>query len=152
MKEKNSLKGMNLMKDCFIAYSWSTYREGARFYETLARHLGYTATGHVPHNIRKARGRDGLFYETDDRLFYLVYEPSLDFLRGAGLRPERRPRRTHRQAGQEQTENRRRLRHPQIHGPKGINGHGDYVLSIAVWYVRDGIVNGYNWKFGPTLR
>ena len=52
-------------------------------YETLARHLVYTATGHAPDTIRKAKGKDGLFHETDDRLFYLIYEPDLAFLRSA---------------------------------------------------------------------
>ena len=50
-------------------------------YETLARHLMYTATGQAPDKIRKTRGKDGCFHETDDRLFYLIYEPNLYFLR-----------------------------------------------------------------------
>ena len=50
-------------------------------YETLARHLYWTATGQSPEKIRKQRGKDGFFYETKDRLFYLVYEPKLTFLR-----------------------------------------------------------------------
>ena len=52
-------------------------------YGTLARRLVYTATGHAPDNIRKARSKDGCFHETDDRLFYLIYEPDLAFLRSA---------------------------------------------------------------------
>ena len=52
-------------------------------YDTLARHLVYTATGHAPDKIRKAQSKDGLFHETDDRLFYLIYEPELAFLRSA---------------------------------------------------------------------
>ena len=52
-------------------------------YDTLARHLVYTATGQAPDTIRKARSKDGLFHETDDRLFYLIYEPDLAFLRSA---------------------------------------------------------------------
>ena len=52
-------------------------------YDTLARHLVYTATGQAPATIRKARSKDGLFHETDDRLFYLIYEPDLAFLRSA---------------------------------------------------------------------
>ena len=47
------------------------------------RHLVYTATGHAPDNIHKARSKDGLFHETDDRLFYLIYQPDLAFLRSA---------------------------------------------------------------------
>ena len=50
-------------------------------YDTLARHVFYTATGQSPAKIRKQRGQDGLFYETGDRLFYLIYQPSLAFLR-----------------------------------------------------------------------
>ena len=50
-------------------------------YETLARHLVYTATGQAPDRIRKAKDKDGFFYETGDRLFYLIYEPDLVFLR-----------------------------------------------------------------------
>ena len=52
-------------------------------YDTLARHLVYTATGHAPDKIRKARSKDGLFHETEDRLFYLIYQPDLAFLRSA---------------------------------------------------------------------
>ncbi len=52
-------------------------------YETLARHVAYTATGQSPDKLRKARGKDGFFYETKDRLFYLIYEPTLAFLRSA---------------------------------------------------------------------
>ena len=50
-------------------------------YETFARHLVYVATGKSPDKIRKARGKDGFFFETPDRLFYLIYEPKLTFLR-----------------------------------------------------------------------
>ena len=50
-------------------------------YETFARHLVYIATGKSPDKIRKARGKDGFFLETPDRLFYLIYEPKLTFLR-----------------------------------------------------------------------
>ena len=52
-------------------------------YDTLARHLVYTATGHAPQTIRKTNETDGCFHETDDRLFYLLYEPDLAFLRSA---------------------------------------------------------------------
>ena len=52
-------------------------------YETLARHLVYTTTGQAPDKIRKANDKDGFFYETNDRLFYLIYEPNLAFLRSA---------------------------------------------------------------------
>ena len=63
-------------------------------YNTLARHLVYNALGHAPVQLRKVPGKDGLFHETDDRLFYLVYKPDLSFLRGAdsalnGARAER---------------------------------------------------------------
>ncbi len=53
-------------------------------YETLARHLVYMATGQSPDKLRKAKGKDGFFHETKDRLFYLIYEPNLDFLRSMG--------------------------------------------------------------------
>ena len=52
-------------------------------YDTLARHLLYTAAGQAPDKIRQARDKDGPFHETDDRLFYLIYEPDLAFLRSA---------------------------------------------------------------------
>ena len=52
-------------------------------YDTFARYLVYTATGQAPDKIRKSRGKDGCFHETDDRLFYLIYQPNLDFLRSA---------------------------------------------------------------------
>ena len=52
-------------------------------YETLARHLAYTATGQAPDKIRNTKDKDGFFYETSDRLFYLIYEPDLAFLRSA---------------------------------------------------------------------
>lgn len=52
-------------------------------YETLARHLIYVATGQSPDKLRKQRGEDGFFYETTDRLFYLIYEPKLVFLQSS---------------------------------------------------------------------
>ena len=52
-------------------------------YETLARHLVYTATGQAPDKVRNTKDKDGFFYETSDRLFYLIYEPNLTFLRSA---------------------------------------------------------------------
>ena len=52
-------------------------------YETLARHLVYTATGQAPDKIRNTKDKDGFFYEASDRLFYLIYEPDLAFLRSA---------------------------------------------------------------------
>ena len=52
-------------------------------YETLARHLVYTATGQAPDKIRNTKDKDSFFYETSDRLFYLIYEPDLAFLRSA---------------------------------------------------------------------
>ena len=52
-------------------------------YETLARHLVYTATGQAPDKIRNTKDKDEFFYETSDRLFYLIYEPDLAFLRSA---------------------------------------------------------------------
>ncbi len=50
-------------------------------YETLARHVVYTATGQSPDKLRKATGKDGFFYETQTDLYYLIYEPNLTFLR-----------------------------------------------------------------------
>ena len=101
-------------------------------YDTLARHLVYTATGQAPDKIRKARNKDGLFHETDDRLFYLIYEPDLAFLRSAdsALNGDRAERIA--QQAKTQTQNRRRLRYSQIHGPEGIDGPGHRVLRLAV--------------------
>ena len=50
-------------------------------YEAFARHVLFTAKAHSPDNIRKARGKDGFFYEAQDCLFYLIYAPDLGFLR-----------------------------------------------------------------------
>ena len=51
-------------------------------YEIVARMAAYTATGgKAPGKIPKSGGRDGLFYETESRLFYLIYKPDLKFLR-----------------------------------------------------------------------
>ena len=52
-------------------------------FDTVARYLVYNALGHAPEEIRRSSGKDGFFHETDDRLFYLIYEPDLAFLRGA---------------------------------------------------------------------
>ena len=54
-------------------------------YETLARHIFWTATGQSPDKIRPQaqRGEDGFFCETDNRIFYLIYEPTLTFLRNS---------------------------------------------------------------------
>ena len=52
-------------------------------YETLARHIYWTATGQSVDkiNAKTKRGKDGFFYETKDSLYYLIYEPKLTFLR-----------------------------------------------------------------------
>ncbi len=52
-------------------------------YETLARHIFWTATGKSADKInpKTKRGKDGLFHETTDRMFHLIYEPKLTFLR-----------------------------------------------------------------------
>ena len=34
-------------------------------YETLARHLVYTATGQAPDKVRNTKDKDGFFYETE---------------------------------------------------------------------------------------
>jgi adenine-specific DNA-methyltransferase len=52
-------------------------------YETLARYLVYTATGQAPDKLRNTNNKDGFFCESGDRLFYLIYEPNLAFLRSA---------------------------------------------------------------------
>ena len=50
-------------------------------YETLARMFAYTATGgKAPNKVRSRMSADGFFYETKDRLFYLIYKPDLKFL------------------------------------------------------------------------
>ena len=52
-------------------------------YETLARHIYWTATGQSANkiNTKTKRGKDGFFYETKNNLYYLIYEPKLTFLR-----------------------------------------------------------------------
>ena len=52
-------------------------------YETLACHLFWTATGKSLDKInpKTKRGKDGLFYETASKKYYLIYEPKLTFLR-----------------------------------------------------------------------
>ena len=50
-------------------------------WDTLAHHLIYTATGQSPNKIRKTKNIDDFFHETQDRLYYLIYEPTLEFLR-----------------------------------------------------------------------
>ena len=53
-------------------------------YEAVARMALYTASGgKAPAKIPGRRGRDGFFYETESRLFYLIYRPDLNFLRSA---------------------------------------------------------------------
>ena len=47
-------------------------------YETLAHYIAYTATGSALTSI--AKRKDYYFGETDDIHFYLIYEPSLEFL------------------------------------------------------------------------
>ncbi|MDA8024039.1 MAG: site-specific DNA-methyltransferase [Gammaproteobacteria bacterium] len=50
-------------------------------YETLARHLVWLNTGDSPKTITQRK--DGFFYETNSRLYHLIYEPNLEFLRSA---------------------------------------------------------------------
>ena len=47
-------------------------------YETLAGYIAYVTTGSSLKNI--VRRADYFFGETDTHLFYLIYEPSLEFL------------------------------------------------------------------------
>ena len=47
-------------------------------YETLADYIAYTATGNALTAI--AEQEDYCFGETDDIRFYLIYEPTLEFL------------------------------------------------------------------------
>ena len=47
-------------------------------YETLAYYIAYTATGNALTSIEKRK--DYCFGETNDIRFYLIYEPSLEFL------------------------------------------------------------------------
>ncbi len=65
-------------------------------YDTLAQHLFFTATGTSPDKLRPKtrRGKDGFFYETAARRFYLIYEPNLRFLRAndSALNSERAER------------------------------------------------------------
>lgn len=49
-------------------------------YDTLANHLLFNATGQSA-NIRKTPTKDGLFFENDNHLYYLIYKPDLRFLR-----------------------------------------------------------------------
>ena len=100
-------------------------------YETLARHLVYTATGQAPDKIRNTKDKDGFFYETSDRLFYLIYEPNLAFLRSAdsALNSDRADRIAKQAKKKQKTAH--RLRHPQIHGPERIDPNGNHVLQIC---------------------
>ena len=52
-------------------------------YETMARFVYWTATGRPPDKILKGRGKDGLFCEAPDRLYYLIYEPASAFRQNA---------------------------------------------------------------------
>lgn len=47
-------------------------------YETLVYYIAYTATGSALTSIEKRK--DYCFGETNDTRFYLIYEPSLEFL------------------------------------------------------------------------
>ena len=47
-------------------------------YEALARYIAYTATGNALTSV--AKQQDYFFGETDDIRFYLIYEPTLQFL------------------------------------------------------------------------
>ncbi len=50
-------------------------------YDSLARHVAYTATGVTLEKIKS--GKDYLFGETDDYCLYMIYRPDLTFLRSA---------------------------------------------------------------------
>jgi adenine-specific DNA-methyltransferase len=50
-------------------------------YDSLARHVTYTATGVTLDNIRS--GKDYFFGETNDYCLYMIYRPDLTFLRSA---------------------------------------------------------------------
>ena len=50
-------------------------------YDSLARHVAYTATGVTLEKIKS--GKDYLFGETEDYCLYMIYRPDLTFLRSA---------------------------------------------------------------------
>ena len=50
-------------------------------YDTLARHVTYTATGVTLEKIKS--GKDYYFGETEDYRLHLIYRPDMDFLRSA---------------------------------------------------------------------
>ncbi len=50
-------------------------------YDSLARHVTYTATGVTLEKIKS--GKDYLFGETEDYCLYMIYRPDLTFLRSA---------------------------------------------------------------------
>lgn len=50
-------------------------------YDSLARHVTYTATGVTLEKIKS--GKDYFFGETDDYCLYMIYRPDLTFLRSA---------------------------------------------------------------------
>ena len=52
-------------------------------YDTVARMAAYTATGGRAPDKIKPTGPDGLFFETKDKLFYLIYRPELKFLQSS---------------------------------------------------------------------
>ena len=63
-------------------------------FETLAQWLLHTATGRAATGQLTAQNYDGLFYSDEDRDYYLLYRPDLDWLSGneAMLTPERAER------------------------------------------------------------
>ena len=82
---KNGLGGSFTFSILGDAISPETLLRGNKLpdYETLANHLFWTATGKSPDKInpKTKRGKDGLFYETASKRYYLIYEPKLTFLR-----------------------------------------------------------------------
>lgn len=55
-------------------------------YSTLATYLIYTASGISVPKILKPKNEDGLFYSDDKQGFYLLYEPSVEWLQSSKSR------------------------------------------------------------------
>ena len=93
-------------------------------YDTVARMAAYTATGGRAPDKIKPTGPDGLFFETKDKLFYLIYRPELKFLQSSqSAFDEERMYRIHKQVIKKQKQAVVYASHKFV-GQKDLTQHG----------------------------
>ena len=117
--------------------------DGLPSYSALAAYLLHTASGISAGDADlERRNSDGLFFVADEKAYYLLYEPNVEWLsgnegilnEGAGKAYQRRQ-----QWGWSEGH---RIRPRQVHRPAGPDAYGNHLLPAALRDARLGAVDG----------